>query len=98
MASVVPTAWYHGTGLRHVAGLGGSLPFVTRAFFSTRIFWWLVPVAFALVSFDVLRRRKPSLLYFVLVLAGSTLAAFTMHVWIREAMYAPLFEILRKIG
>ena len=80
------------------AGLGGPLPFITRAFFATRIFWWLVPTAFALVSVDVLRRRDPSLLHFVLVLVGSALAAFMMHAWIREAMYAPLFEILRKIG
>jgi hypothetical protein len=36
--------------------------------------------------------------YFIFVLVGSTLASFAMHAWIREAMYAPLFDILRKIG
>ena len=55
-------------------------------------------VGFGLLSFDVLRRREPPLLYFVLVLVGSTLAAFSMHAWIREAMFAPLFETLQKIG
>jgi hypothetical protein len=80
------------------AGLGGELPFITRAFFATRAFWWLAPVVFAALSVDVLRRRDPPLIYFILVLVGSTLASFAMHAWIHEAMYAPLYDILRKIG
>ena len=79
------------------AGLGGPHPFVTRAFLSTRLYWWIVPVVCGALSFNVLRRRDPSLLHFVLVLVGSTLAAFLLHAWIVEAMYAPLYEILEKI-
>ena len=80
------------------AGLGGPLPFITRAFFASRPFWWLVPLAFAVLSGDVLRRRDPSLRYFTLVLAGSALAALSMQAWFVEAIYAPIYEIVRKIG
>lgn len=96
--AVVLAMWKAPVFAQLFAGLGGSLPFITRAFFSTRVFWWLVPVVFVALSFDVLRRRDPPLSYFVLVLAGSALAAFFMHAWLHEAMYAPLYEILRKIG
>jgi hypothetical protein len=96
--AVVVAIWKAPVFAQLFAGLGGELPFITRAFFATRLFWWLVPLAFAALSFDVLRRQDPSLRYFVLVLAGSALAAFSMHTWLVEAMYAPMYEILRKIG
>jgi len=95
--TVVLAIWKTTTFAQLFAGLGGDLPFITRAFFATRSFWWLVPVVFAALSVDVLRRREPPLIYFALVLVGSALAAFLMHTWMTEAMYAPLYEILRKI-
>lgn len=96
--AVVLAVWKTPVFAQLFAGLGGPLPFITRAFFAARSYLWLVPVCFAALSFDVLRRRDPSLLYFVLVLAGSALAGFAMQAWMNEAMYAPLYEILRKIG
>jgi hypothetical protein len=95
--AVILAIWQAPVFAQLFAGLGGPLPFITRAFFSTRAFWWLVPVIFAALSVDVLRRRDPPLIYFILVFVGSALAAFSMHAWLHEAMYAPLNEILRKI-
>ncbi len=96
--AVVAAVWKAPVFAQLFAGLGGPLPFITRAFFLTRLFWWLIPIAFAALSFDVLRRPDPSLRYFVFVLVGSVLAAFFMHTWLVEAMYAPMYRILRNIG
>lgn len=96
--SVALAIWAAPVFAQLFAGLGGPLPLVTGIFFATRPLWWLVPVAFAGLSADVLRRPDPSLRHFALVLGGAALAAFFLHVWLIQAMYAPMFEILRKIG
>ena len=80
------------------AGLGGELPLVTRAFFASLPVLWLVPLAFLGLSIDVLRRPSAPFPYFITVLVGSTLVALSLPAWIVGAMYAPMYEILRKIG
>jgi hypothetical protein len=80
------------------AGLGGPLPLVTRSFFAAYPFWWVLPVLFTALSFDVWRRDNPPLPYFVAVLVASTVSALALHAWLNEAIFAPLFTILEKIG
>ena len=96
--AVVLAIWKAPVFAQLFAGLGGELPLITRAFFATRPFWWLVPLVFGLLSFDVLRRQAPSLTHFASVLVASALTALSMHAWMVEAMYAPLFDILHQIG
>lgn len=96
--AVVLAIWKAPVFAQLFEGLGGELPFITRAFFATRLFWWLAPIVFGLLSFDVLRRRDPSRAYFTVVLVASTLVAFSLHAWMVQAMYAPLYDILREIG
>jgi len=80
------------------SGLGEPLPAVTRAVLGSYSYWWVLPVAFAGLSLDVLRRRTPSLPYLVAVLAGSFATALVLHAWTREALFAPMLGILRQIG
>lgn len=80
------------------AGLGGELPFVTRFFFATHRLWWLAPLVSGYLSFDVLGRRDPSMKYFAGVLVATVALAVALYTWLVEAMYAPLFGILDKIG
>ena len=80
------------------AGLGGSLPLVTRSFFAAYPFWWVLPVLFTALSVDVWRRDNPPLSYFVAVLVASIVSALALHVWLNEALFAPLLTILEKIG
>lgn len=93
------------SALRHAAlfrslfaGLGGPLPPVTRYFFATYPYWVILPILFALLSVDVLRRQRPSLPYFTCVLVASVVSALTLQAWLYEAFFAPLFTILEKIG
>jgi hypothetical protein len=80
------------------SGVGGELPLVTRAFFASYKGWILVPALFAILSWDLLRRKDASLLYFALVLGASLLAALALQAWMSEAMFQPLFSILKAIG
>lgn len=80
------------------AGLGGPLPLVTRSFLATYRFWGLLPLLFAALTVDILRRRNPSLRYFGLVLAAGFLSALVLHAWLYEAIFAPLNTILDKIS
>jgi len=80
------------------SGLGGQLPLLTRAFFASYRFWILVPVLFAVLSRDLLRRRDASLQYFAIVLGASLLAALALQAWMNEAVFQPLFSILKAIG
>jgi hypothetical protein len=79
------------------AGLGGPLPLITRSCLVTYRLWGLLPLLFAALSADVLRRRNPSPRYFGLVLIGTLLTALGLHAWLQEAMYAPLFRILDQV-
>lgn len=78
-------------------GLGGPLPLITRSFFATYLWWWLIPVGFAILSFDVIRRRDSSLRYFTSVTIGAVLVGFALCAWLYEAFYQPLFSILDAI-
>ena len=95
---VVVTAFRHAPDFRKLfAGLGGPLPSMTRLFFATYLWWWLVPVGFAILSFDVVRRRDPPLRYFAAVTGGAVLVGFVLCAWMYEAFYQPLFSILDAI-
>jgi len=77
---------------------GGPLPPITAWLFASYPYWIGVPVLFALLSFDVHLRKRDSLAYYVAVLAVSLGAAMAMQVWLVEAAFRPLFDVLRKIG
>jgi hypothetical protein len=79
-------------------GLGGPLPTVTRTFFATYPWWWLLAVGFALLSVDIVRRPEPPVRYFAVVLAATLLTAFGLLAWMYEAVFQPLTDILQKIG
>ena len=96
--AVVIVIWKTPVFARLFAGLGTELPFTTQAFFAARPFLWLVPLAFAGLSFDVLRRRDFPARYFVVVFIAAILVALVMQAWMVQAMYAPMYEILDKIG
>ncbi|HXT19426.1 MAG TPA: hypothetical protein VN811_06310 [Thermoanaerobaculia bacterium] len=89
--------WKTAVFARLFAGLGAELPLSTRAFFVARPFLWLVPLAFAALTFDVLRRRGAPWLYFIAVFIAATVAALALQAWMVQAMYAPMDEILQKI-
>jgi hypothetical protein len=93
------TAFRHAPGLISLfTGFGSPLPPVTRYFIATYPYWWVLPTLFAGLSADVLRRNHPPLLYFVSVLVASVGSALTLHAWLNEALFAPLFTIFEKIG
>jgi len=96
--AVVIAIWKAPVFAQLFAGLGTELPLATQAFFAARPFLWLVPLAFAALSFDVLRRRDFFPLYFAVVFIGATLVALVMQAWMVQAMYAPMDEILQKVG
>jgi hypothetical protein len=81
-----------------LSGFGASLPFVTRSFLATHRGWIVVPVLFLGLSLDLLRRPHPRPLYVGAVLGSSLLAALVMEAWLQQALFAPLFSILEKIG
>jgi hypothetical protein len=96
---VVVSAYRHAPRFATLfAGLGGPLPFVTESFLATYRFWGLLPLLSAALIADVLRRRNPSARYFGLVLTAVLLTGFLLHAWLYEAIYAPLYTILDKIG
>jgi len=95
----VVSALRHASAFRSLfAGLGGTLPPVTRYFFASYPYWVILPILFAVLSVDVLRRQNPPLPYFTAVLVASVASALTLHAWLYEAFFAPLFTILEKIG
>ena len=96
--AVVIAIWKGPVFARLFAGLGTDLPVSTQTFFAARPFLWLIPLAFAGLSFDVLRRRDFSPLYFVVVFIGATVVALVVQAWMVQAMYAPMDDILRKVG
>jgi hypothetical protein len=79
-------------------GLGAPLPLLTRCFLASYPYWVLVPLAFALIAADILRRPQVSTSYFATVLGGSFAVALALHAWLQEAVYAPLYSILDKVG
>lgn len=97
-AYVVLTAYRNAGTLRTLlAGIGGRLPAVTHNFFATYRFWPLVPLVFALLAADILRRPKASRLYFAVVLVAAVLAALFLQAWLNEAWFRPLYVILQAI-
>jgi len=78
-------------------GLGNPLPTVSRSFFLSYRWWWLVPVLFALLAIDVARRPDPPPRYFAIVLAATLLSAFALQAWMLEAVYQPMNTILEAI-
>jgi hypothetical protein len=83
---------------RLFAGLGAPLPMVTRTFLATAQWWPAVPVLFALVGVDLLRRRQPNLFHYAGVLLVAMAATVGMLAWIHEAFFAPAFSILQAVG
>jgi hypothetical protein len=81
-----------------LTGLGNPLPTVSRSFFLSYPWWWLVPVLFALLAIDVARRPEPRPRYFALVLGAILLSAFALQAWMLEAVSQPLNTILEAIG
>ena len=79
-------------------GIGLELPLVTRSFIASYRYWWLVPLLFAALSADVMRRRAKPLLYFSAVLTLSVATALTLHAWLYQALSRPLATILEKVG
>lgn len=96
--AVILAFWQAPTFMKLFAGLGGPLPLVTRSFLASYPYWWIAPLVFALMSFDLLRRSDPPRWYFAATVSAAAAIAFGMYAWMREAIYAPLFEILDKIG
>ena len=95
---VVLAVWQAPTFRTLFAGIGGPLPLMTRSFLAFYRYWWIATVLLAALSFDVLRRRDPPLWYFAATVVATAATALGMHAWMHEAVYAPLFEILRRVG
>jgi len=98
LVAVFLAIWKAPVFAKLLIGLGTELPLTTRAFFFARPFLWLVPLAFAGLSFDVLRRRDAPPLYFTVVFVGATVVALVLQAWMVQAMYAPMYQILERIG
>jgi hypothetical protein len=79
-------------------GLGTQLSMTTRSFLATYRHWWIATVLITLASVDLLRRRDPPLWYLTITVSVAAVTAFGMHVWMREALFGPMFDLLRKIG
>jgi type II secretory pathway component PulF len=79
-------------------GLGGPLPRVSRIFFATYHWWWLVPAVLIVLAVDLLRRPSPQLPYFTALLVIALATAFSMHACMHEAIFQPLTHILQAIG
>ena len=97
VVAVVLAMWRTAVFTRLFAGLGTELPLSTKVFLAARPFLWLVPLAFAGLSFDILRRRNTAPLYFVVVFIAAFVVALALQAWMVQAMYAPMNEILPKI-
>ena len=79
-------------------GLGNPLPPITRTFFLTYRWWWLLPALLTVLSVDLLRRPNPPVRYFAVVLAATLFFSFAMQAWMYEAFFQPLTKILEAIG
>src|SRR5712671_6272034 len=72
---VVAASYSHAGMFRQLfAGLGAEVPLMTRAFFVTVPFWFVIPLLFAALTVDVARRPSAPAWY-VAVLTGVSLSA-----------------------
>lgn len=77
-----------------VASLGPRIPAVTQNFLALYKLWFAIPLLFALLSADVVRRERAPLAYFAAVLIAAVGAALFLQAWLNEAWFRPLVVIL----
>lgn len=85
------------TFLEIFTGLGAVLPPLTRLFFITYRFWIAVPLVFAGFLIDLARRNDAPVRYAALLVAVALAVSFVMHAVATEALYAPLFSLIKSL-
>ena len=96
---VVLAAIHHGLVLSALlSSLGTTLPAITRAYLATLMYWPGVPLVSVLLAADVLRRPTPPIKYSGFALLFVAGAGFTLQAWASEAWFAPILELMRKLG
>jgi len=95
---VISTYFHAATFAKLFKGLGAELPPLTRLFFATYRWWFLVPVAF--IALFVVRLRGPQTTRWqtAALLGGSLLAGFALQAFATEALSGPMFSLIEQIG
>ncbi len=95
---VIAAASHAATFQQLFSSLGAELPVMTRLFFITCRWWFVVPLLFAILLADCARRPDAGRWY-VAILTGASLAAgFAMQAWAIEACFTPMFTLIKQIG
>jgi len=81
-----------------LSGLSAEPPLITRVYLRTALFWPLAPVLSAVLAVDLLRRPAPSAFHSTAVVLVIAVLGFAMQAWANEAFFAPLLELMRKVG
>jgi hypothetical protein len=80
------------------AGLGAELPLMTRIFFESVRWWFVVPVFFAVLLIDCARRQRFPAWYLPALIGSSLAAGFLLQAWATEACSGPMFSLIKQIG
>lgn len=78
--------------------LGVAVPKVTAAFLASADWWAAVPVVFAVMAADILRRAGASPMYSRIVTASAFAAAVVLQTWCDQAWFEPMLTMIRSVG
>ena len=93
------TAWRSGAMLeKTLGGLGATAGPGVNLFLLTYRWWLIVPVVSAILSIVAIRVIETRPRFAISVLAGEVIAALVMNIWWREALFGPLFSLMRQVG
>ena len=74
-----------------------DMSWVVVSFLRFYRFTVVVPFAFVVLCFDVVRRRPVPRLYLSVVTGVALLAAFALHAWTTEAFLSPMLRLIENI-
>jgi len=96
---VVVSAWWRVPEFENMfRGMGVEVPIVTRALFATNRFWFAVPLIFFIVAADLFRKPTRAAVYVGIVTFAAFAAGFALQAWLNEGCFAPVIQIIHKLG